>query len=104
MRLHYRAPILGVALATAVISVPRGNVEAQAKLERAGAMVVPSGDANRYWPRWRGPSGQGLAVGTGYPDRWSDTENVLWKMPVPGRGHSSPIAWADRRFFPAGYN
>lgn len=32
------------------------------------------------------------------PDRWSDTENVAWKVPVPGRGWSSPIAWGDRVF------
>src|SRR6185295_128410 len=96
MRLHCWAVILGVALGTATIGTPRGDVEAQTRLERAVAMVVPLGDANRYWPRWRGPSGQGLAVGTGYPDRWSDTENVLWKTPVAGRGHSSPIVWAGR--------
>lgn len=61
-------------------------------------MIVPDGEAARYWPRWRGPSGQGLASGAGYPDRWSETENVLWKTPVPGRGHSSPIVWGDRIF------
>ena len=104
MRVHYRALILGVALGMATISTPRGDAEAQTRLERAVAMVVPLGDANRYWPRWRGPSGQGLAVGTGYPDRWSDTENVLWKTPVAGRGHSSPIVWADRLFLTTAYN
>ncbi|MCY4510906.1 MAG: PQQ-binding-like beta-propeller repeat protein [Acidobacteria bacterium] len=61
-------------------------------------MVPPEGDGARYWSRWRGPSGQGVVEGTGYPDRWSDTENVLWKVPVPGRGHSSPIVWEDRIF------
>ena len=61
-------------------------------------MVPPEGDGARYWPRWRGPSGQGVVEGTGYPDRWSDSENVLWKRPVPGRGHSSPIVWGDRIF------
>ena len=61
-------------------------------------MVPPEGDGARYWPRWRGPSGQGVVEGTGYPDRWSDTANVRWKRPVPGRGHSSPIVWGDRIF------
>ena len=61
-------------------------------------MILPDGEANRYWPRWRGPSGQGLAGGTGYPDSWSATQNVLWKVEVPGRGNSSPIVWADRIF------
>lgn len=62
------------------------------------AMVVPGGEAMKYWSRWRGPSGQGLVEGSGYPDTWSDTENVIWKVKVPGRGHSSPIVWGNRIF------
>lgn len=68
------------------------------------AMVASDGPAATYWPRWRGPSGQGLAPGTGYPDRWSDAQGVLWKTPVPGRGHSSPIVWADRIFVTTAYD
>lgn len=62
------------------------------------SMVVQTGAALKYWPHWRGPSMQGLVAGRGYPDRWSETENVVWKVPVPGRGHSSPIIWGDRIF------
>jgi len=62
------------------------------------SMIVQSGAAMNYWPHWRGPSVQGVVEGKGYPDRWSETENVLWKVPVPGRGHSSPIVWDDRIF------
>ena len=42
------------------------------------AMIAVEGEGAKYWPRWRGPSGQGLAMGTGYVDKWSDTENVKW--------------------------
>jgi outer membrane protein assembly factor BamB len=56
------------------------------------------------WPRWRGPSGQGLAADSGYPDTWSDTQNVLWRTRVPGRGHSSPIIWGDRIFLTTAYS
>ena len=62
------------------------------------SLITPGGEAMKYWPRWRGPSGQGLVEGTGYPDRWSDTENVIWKVEVPGRGHSSPIIWENKLF------
>src|SRR5215471_2495507 len=62
------------------------------------SMVVQSGVAMNYWPHWRGPSAQGIVEGKGYPDRWSETDNVLWKVSVPGRGHSSPIVWGDRIF------
>jgi outer membrane protein assembly factor BamB len=62
------------------------------------SMIGPGGDAMKYWPFWRGPYGQGVVEGTGYPDTWSDTKNILWRVQVPGRGHSSPIVWADRLF------
>ena len=39
-------------------------------------MVADQGEGAKYWPRWRGPSGQGLVSGTGYPDTWSPTQNV----------------------------
>ena len=61
-------------------------------------MVRPDGEGERYWPRWRGPSGQGVVDDTGYPDTWSATTNVLWKTSVPGSGSSSPIVWDDRIF------
>ncbi len=66
-------------------------------------MVADEGEAARYWPRWRGPSGQGLVTDSGYPDRWSATENVLWKTPVPGDGNSSPIVWRDRILLTTAY-
>jgi hypothetical protein len=66
--------------------------------EPAVRMIADDGEAAQYWARWRGPSGQGLVSGKGYPDTWSATENVLWKVPVPGSGNSSPIVWRDRVF------
>jgi len=57
-----------------------------------------SGEAAKYWTRWRGPSGQGDVAGTNYVDTWSDSVNVKWRVPVPGLGHSSPIVWGDRIF------
>ena len=67
-------------------------------------IVPPDGDGGRHWPRWRGPSGQGVVEGTGYPDTWSDTTNVRWKTAVPGSGHSSPIVWGDRIFLTTSRN
>ncbi len=49
------------------------------------------------WPRWRGPDATGMARGDA-PTRWSDTENLKWKVDIPGRGHSSPVLWGDRIF------
>jgi outer membrane protein assembly factor BamB len=50
------------------------------------------------WPAWRGPRGDGTSDETGIPSRWSATENLAWKTPIPGRGYSSPIIWKDRVF------
>ena len=61
-------------------------------------MLEVEGEGASYWPRWRGPSGQGHVRGTNYVDRWSASENVAWRAPVPGRGHSSPIVWGDYIF------
>jgi outer membrane protein assembly factor BamB len=50
------------------------------------------------WPGFRGPSGQGHASETGLPLDWSESRNVVWKAPVPGRGWSSPVV-ADGRIW-----
>jgi outer membrane protein assembly factor BamB len=62
------------------------------------AMIAVDGEGAKYWPRWRGPSGQGLAAGSGYVDTWSDTENVKWKTKLETPGNGSPIVWANRIF------
>jgi outer membrane protein assembly factor BamB len=48
------------------------------------------------WPNWRGPAFNGVASGTGYPTRWSKTDNVAWKFDLPGKGASTPVASGDR--------
>ena len=80
-----------------------GGLTAQSAPDQAVRMIGVDAAAAKYWPRWRGPSGQGLGVGAGYVDRWSDKENILWRAAVPGRGHSSPIVWADRIFLTTSY-
>ena len=32
------------------------------------------------------------------PIHWSETENIKWKVPLPGKGHASPVVWGDRIF------
>lgn len=49
------------------------------------------------WPYWRGPAADGMAVGDA-PLRWSDTQNVKWKIPIPGLGSSSPVIWGNQIF------
>ena len=82
--------ILLNGLAFGVVS----HVDAQDR----GIADFPKLSAERDWPWWRGPSRNGIAAGTAVPTKWSNTENVVWKTPVPGRGHSSPIVVGDKVF------
>ncbi|NQU52230.1 MAG: PQQ-binding-like beta-propeller repeat protein [Bacteroidetes bacterium] len=50
------------------------------------------------WPNWRGPNGDGTSIETNLPAEWDSITNVVWKSPVPGVGHSSPIIWEDKLF------
>lgn len=51
------------------------------------------------WPWWRGPNRNGIADAKQQPPlKWSESENVLWKTPVPGRGHGSPTVVGDQVF------
>lgn len=67
-------------------------------------MVEVEGEGAKYWPRWRGPSGQGFVAGREYPERWSSTDRVKWAVAVPGQGNSSPIVWGDRLFLTTAYD
>ncbi len=49
------------------------------------------------WPWWRGPSFNGVASsGQTPPVSWSESQNVVWKAPVPGRGHGTPTVVGDQ--------
>jgi outer membrane protein assembly factor BamB len=50
------------------------------------------------WPQWRGPGGNGVSAEQGLPDEWGAGKGILWKTPIVGRGHSSPVVWGDRIF------
>ncbi len=57
----------------------------------SSASLTQTGIADDEWPQFRGPEGQGRTEITGLPLTWSETENVVWKTPLPGEGHSSPV-------------
>lgn len=63
--------------------------------------LSPLSASAENWPCWRGPRGDGTCLETQVPVRWNGEtgENILWKVPVVGRGHSSPIIWNDRLFY-----
>ena len=69
------ASLLTLAAATAVASAPYQN-----------------------WPQWRGPFQNGVAPEANPPTTWSETNNVKWKVKIPGSGNATPIVWDNRVF------
>jgi outer membrane protein assembly factor BamB len=61
-------------------------------------LVLPGSSWAADWPGWRGPTGDGIAPDKKLPVKWSSTENVRWKLDLPGPGDSSPIVWGNRIF------
>jgi outer membrane protein assembly factor BamB len=55
----------------------------------------PGAGALRNWPQWRGPLANGVAPLANPPIHWNETNNVRWKIPMPGKAHSSPIVFGD---------
>ena len=51
-----------------------------------------------YWPTWRGPNSDGVAVKGDPPITWSETENIKWKIELPDNSDCTPIIWGDRIF------
>ena len=114
-----RAPRLaGVALGAAwlasigsVIAAPQTNaggrgqaipaVPTERRIVRtpgAGGPLPKAAAPAGSWPSFRGAQAAGVAEGQNLPDRWDGTtgENILWKTPLTGLAHSSPVVWGDR--------
>ena len=60
-----------------------------------GAVAPP---AVEDWPQWRGPSRNGISAETNLPVKWSQAENVAWKLALPAWSGSTPIVSAGRIF------
>ncbi len=62
----------------------------------AGVSVSPQAFAGENWTRFRGPNGSGVAAES-FPAEWTP-DDYLWKVTLPGKGHSSPVGWGDLAF------
>ena len=59
------------------------------------------GDADKNWPQWRGPFQNGVAPSADPPTTWSESQNIKWKVALPGSGNATPIIWEDKIFIQA---
>ncbi|MHB0961284.1 MAG: outer membrane protein assembly factor BamB family protein [Pirellulaceae bacterium] len=82
--------------------VPGRGLWAVTVLLLCGHLASPTRAADNgpqfRWPQFRGPAATGVSDSSSIPSRWSATDRIAWKSPLPGRGWSSPIVWDDRIF------
>ena len=50
------------------------------------------------WHHWRGPDANGVSITAKPPVQWSPTNNIQWKVPIEGKGSSTPIIWENKLF------
>jgi outer membrane protein assembly factor BamB len=58
--------------------------------------AVTGADRGGEWPWWRGPLGNGVSPDGDPPVRWSERENVRFKVAIDGDGLATPIVWGGR--------
>src|SRR6185295_6119349 len=66
------------------------------------ALAVLSADGN--WPQFRGAQAGVAADDASLPDSWGPSQNIVWKIDVPGRSWSSPVVWGDHVFVTTAIN
>jgi outer membrane protein assembly factor BamB len=85
-----QAIALGFALAYAAV------------LGTTSSLFAAEGDVSaqhiQNWHQWRGPLASGVAPLGDPPLTWSETQNVRWKVRIPGDGSSTPVVWGDRLY------
>lgn len=90
-----------LSLAVAFTVLISGLIVAAAEFKKPDVNKLP-GITDHDWPWWRGPQGNGIAESHQTPPiEFGETQNVLWKVPLAGRGHGSPIVVGSRVFITA---
>jgi outer membrane protein assembly factor BamB len=77
------------------ILMSRISIQITLGLALLAAMQI---QADENWPQWRGPDQNGIGKAENLPVTWSDTENIVWKTPLPWWSASSPAIWGNQIF------
>ena len=86
----------GILLSLSIWAVPRLALAADPqKSDGVLTSADPAQPANE-WPQFRGPTGDGISLATNVPLAWSTNQNLKWKVPLSGRGRSSPVLLRNR--------
>jgi len=104
-QIYLALSLSGAAVIAVVLVLPRearppadspGTVSTRPAASQPSFEGLP--EHERYWPNWRGPENTGVAPHALPPLVWSETQNIRWKIALPGKGHATPIIWRDRVF------
>jgi outer membrane protein assembly factor BamB len=81
-----------------VVKIPPRTITVTSKA-RPSAHAKPT-PSKGSWPSFRGPNASGIADGQNLPNEWNvkTGQNILWRTPIPGLAHSSPVVWGNRIF------
>lgn len=89
--------VLIIAALSGMTSLIGADPEPTGPVAHASENVSPIRVDAADWPWWRGTQHNGIASSEQHPPvEWSDSSNIVWKTPVPGRGHGSPIVVGDQ--------
>ncbi|HTN75372.1 MAG TPA: PQQ-binding-like beta-propeller repeat protein [Pirellulaceae bacterium] len=61
-------------------------------------VVMTSTVQAENWPQWRGVHNDGVSAEKNLPTKWSKTEGVLWRTPLPGPAGATPVVFGERVF------
>src|SRR5437867_10087547 len=64
----------------------------------AGLIAVSATVRAENWPQWRGAKHNGISNEKNVPTKWSKTENVAWRLALPGAAGATPVVWGERIF------
>lgn len=67
-----------------------------ALLAMLGSSVVDHSVRAENWPQWRGAKHNGVSSEVNIPTKWSKTENIAWRLPLPGPGGATPVVWGEK--------
>ena len=91
-----RLTLLTAALA-ALCAAPTSTRAAQA----AELPTAPGSAGGHDWPQWRGPHFDGSGEASDLPEKFSQTENLLWTAKLPGAANSTPVVAGGKVFLGA---
>lgn len=65
------------------------------------SLILMESTHAQEWTRFRGPNGSGVSPVVSLPTSWKE-KDFLWKVALPGLGHSSPVLWGEKVFVTTG--